>query len=107
MNQELKNLISALIDSGKAIELVIKDKGLNAEQMPIAQQLFMEIPMGVSGAPKALEQLKSITPEGEVDLVAFIMQKLGITDQKTATIIVKGFAFGFAGYQLEQAIAAK
>lgn len=105
MNNELKLVLIALMDFGKLGQMVIKDKGIAAEEEGPLLQLFMDFSPAMNNFGKGIEQLKSLDGAGEADLVAFMASKLGIADPKAADIFIKGVNFLFAGFQLKQAIS--
>jgi len=104
MNQELKEVLKTIFDAGKLTQMAIKDKGFATEEEPLAMQIFMEAPKAFGEMKKAIDQAKNLTAEGEADLTSFVISELGVADQRSANIIIKGFQLGYAGYQFEQAL---
>lgn len=104
MNNELKQVLKALMDAGKLGQMLIKNKGLSVEEEGPALQLFQDFSPAMSGFSAGIQQLKNLDSAGEADLISFVNKELGIVDPKAADIFLKGANFLFAGYQLEQAI---
>lgn len=104
MNQELKNLLSLLIDSGKLVALIVQNKGIAESELAPLETLVLEAQPAISGSSAAVAQVKALTPEGEADLAAWLTTKLALANPKDAGILSAALQAAIANYALVKAI---
>lgn len=87
-NKELKDVVDFGLSIGMAVDKSLADDGkISLGDAGNLVDPIMKAPAAVMSAPKALDQLKALTPEGRLDLNSHVQAKFDIKDDKVEAVV--------------------